>query len=72
MEQLTAGLEMEVEGDRGSKVEREEGGDGTQRALVSLEFLTQDAERSGTMLVDACTGFNKLSRLTMLWNVWHP
>ena len=40
-------------------------------ALGDQEFLTQDAEPSGTMLVDACNGFNELSRLEMLWTVWH-
>ena len=60
---------MEVQGDRGSKVE-EEGG-GTQRALRALKFLTQEYDPSGTSLVDASNGFNKLSRLAMLWTVWH-
>ena len=60
---------MEVEEDVGS--EGEEGGGGTQRALEALEFLTQEAEPSGTTLVDACNGFNKLSRLAMLWTVQH-
>ena len=55
-EGLAASLEMTVEGDRGSKGE-EEGG-GTQRAQVDLEFLTQEAEPSGNMLVDARNGFN--------------
>ena len=49
----------------------EEGGDGTQRSLGSLEFLTQDTEPSGTTLVDTHNGFNKLSRLEMLWTVRH-
>ena len=62
-------LEMVVEGDRGS--EGEEGGGGTQRALEALELLTQEAEPSGTTLVDARNGFNELSRLAMLWNVRH-
>ena len=44
-------LEMKVEEDRGS--EGEEGGGGTQWALEDLEFLTQEAEPSGTTLVDA-------------------
>ena len=43
----------------------------TQRALGALEFITQDADPSGTMLVDACNGFNKLSRLAMLCTVRH-
>ena len=64
-----AALKMEVEEDRGS--EGEEGGDGTQRALGALEFLTQDAEPSRTILVDACNGFNELSRLAILWTVRH-
>ena len=60
---------MEVEEDRDR--EGKEGGDGTQRELVALEFLTQDAEPRGTMLVDAHNGFNELSRLAMLWTVRH-
>ena len=68
-EQLMAALEMEVEEDRGSEVE--ERGDGTQRALGSLEFLTKDADPSGTTLVDARNGFNEISRLEMLCTVWH-
>ena len=62
-------LEMEVEEDRGS--EGEEEGGGTQRALGALDFLTQEAEPSGTILVDARNGFNELSRLTMLWTLRH-
>ena len=61
--------EMDVEGDGGR--DGEEGDRGTQRALEALEFLTQDAEPSGTTLVDARNGFNELSRLAMLWTVWH-
>ena len=61
--------EMEVEGNGGSK--GEEGGGGTQRALEALEFLTQDAEPSGTTLVDARNGSNEVSRLVMLWTVWY-
>ena len=60
---------MEVEGDGGS--EGEEGGGGNQRVLEALEFLTKDAEPSGTTLVDAHNGFNELIRLAMLWNVRH-
>ena len=52
-------------------VEVEEDSDVTLRTLGCLEFLTQDADTSGTMLVDACNGFNKLNRLAMLWTVWH-
>ena len=66
---IAAALGMEVEVDRES--EGEEGGGGTQRALEALEFRTQEAEPSGTALVDAHNGFNKLSRLEMLWTVRH-
>ena len=60
---------MGVKEDRGKKGE-EEGG-GTQWSLGALEFLTQEAEPSGTKLVDARNGFNDLSRLPMLWTVQH-
>ena len=60
---------MEAEEDRWSKGEDE--GGGTQRALGALEFLTQEAQPSGTTLVYARNGFNKLSRLAMLWTVQH-
>ena len=66
---LAEALGMEVQEDVRSKV-KEEGG-GTQRALEALEFLTQEAEPSGTTLVGARNGFNKLSRLAMLWTVQH-
>ena len=56
-EQMEAALGMEVE----EEGEGEKGGDGTRRALGSLEFLPQDAKPSGTTLIDACNGFNKLS-----------
>ena len=68
-EGMSAALGMEVEADRGSEVE--DGGGGTQRALEALEFLTQEADPSGTTLVDACNGFNELSRLAMLCTVRH-
>ena len=55
--------------DRGSK--GEEGGGRTQQALKALEFLTQEAEPSGTTLVDAHNGFNELSRLAMIRTVRH-
>ena len=48
---LAEALRMEVEEDEGS--EGEEGGVGNLRALESLEFLTQEAEPSGTILVHA-------------------
>ena len=68
-EGLAAVLEMEVEKER--KSEGEEEGGGTQKALGALEVLTQEAEPSGTTLVDACNGFNELSRLAMVWPVRH-
>ena len=58
---------MEVE----AKGEVKKGGEGNPRALGALEFLTHDAEPSRTTLVDAHTGFNDLSRLSMLWTVRH-
>ena len=68
-EGLAATLKIEVEEDKGSEVEEEGWGD--QRALGALEFLTQEAEQSGTMIVDAHNGFNNLSRLEMLWTLRH-
>ena len=66
---LEAALGMEVE--ETGKVDGKEGGEGTQRALVSLELLTQEYEPRGTTLVDAHNGFNDLSRLAILWTVRH-
>ena len=60
---------MEEEGE-GEK-EGEEEGDGTRGALGALKFLTQDAEPSGTTLVDSRNWFYELSRLSMLWTVQH-
>ena len=68
-EHLDAALGMEVE--ETGESEGEEGGDGTQRALGALEFITQDAEPSGTTLVGSCNGFNDLIHLVMLWTVRH-
>ena len=66
-EKLEASLEMEVE----EEGKREEGGDGTLRALGTLAFLNHEAEPSETTLIDARNGFNELSRLEMLWTVRH-
>ena len=55
-------MEMEVD----ETGEGDEGCEGTRRSLVSLEFLTQDADPSGTTLLDAHNRFNELSRLAML------
>ena len=63
-EGLIAALEINMEGDRES--EGEEGDGGTQRSMEAFKLLTQDAEPSGTTLVDARNGFNELSRLRML------
>ena len=49
----------------------EEEGDVNLRALGALEFQTQDADPSGTMLIDTRNGFNEMSRLAMLWNLRH-
>ena len=59
VEGLSASLEMEVKENRGSEGEEYVGG--AQRSLGSLEFLTQNADPSGTTLVDAHNGFNKMS-----------
>ena len=40
-------------------------------ALESTGILPQDADPGGTTLVDACNGFNDMSRLAMLWTVRH-
>ena len=68
-EGMASAIRMEVEADMGS--EGEEGGGGTQQELEALEFLTQEAEPSGTTLVDARNGFNKLSRLAILCTLRH-
>ena len=60
-EVLEAVMEMEIEEYRGS--EGEEGVDRTQRSLGALYFLTQDADPSGTTLVDSPNGFNELRML---------
>ena len=62
---------MEVKKGRGDLIEGDEESDGTRRALESLEFFNQDAELSGTTLVDSRNGFNELSHLAMLWTVRH-
>ena len=65
------GMEVEVDGEDDGEGEGDEEGDGTSRALGDLEFLTQDAEPSGTTLVYDCNGFNKLICLEMLWTMHH-
>ena len=57
--------------DENEESEGEEVGAGTLLALRSIEFLTQDAEPSGTTPGDARNGFNELSRLERLWTVRH-
>ena len=44
---------------------------GTLLVLKFTGLLTQDSEPAGTILVDAYNGYNKLSRLLMLWVVRH-
>ena len=66
-EGIEAILGMEVKENRDRK--GKEGGDRNQRLLGALEFLTQDAEPSGTTLVDDRNGFNELIRLAMLLTV---
>ena len=58
-------MEVKEEGEGG------EGGDGTLRTLEAIEFLTQEADPRLIMLVDACNGFKKMSRLAILWTVRH-
>ena len=60
---------LRIEGVEDEENEVKEGGGGNIRALEALEFLTEEAEPSGTTLVYACNGFNELSRLAMLWTV---
>ena len=70
-ERLKDALAMEIEevGEINGEVYKR--GEGTQRTLGDLDLLTQDADPSGKTLVDSCNWFNKLSRLEMLWTVWH-
>ena len=51
--------------------EGDEGDEGTLRSLGALEFLTQEAESSETTHIDACNGFNDMSRLEMMCTVRH-
>ena len=46
-------------------------GGGGVLVLKATELLTHYAEPGGTTLVDARNGFNKISRLTILWKVCH-
>ena len=39
--------------------------------LEATGLLTQDSDTGGTTLLDACNGFNEMSRLLMLWTVRH-
>ena len=70
-EHLDSALGMEADEAGKGKGALNEGGEGNPRELGDLEFFTQDAELSGTMLVDTRNGFNELSRLAMLWTVRH-
>ena len=70
-EGLKAVLIMEIEEEGEGEREGKEVCDGTLRALGDVEFLTKKAEPSSKTLVDAHNGFNKLSRLVILWNLQH-
>ena len=48
---------------------REKGRYGGMLALKSTGFYTQEADMGGTSIIDACNGFNKLIRLTIMWTV---
>ena len=65
-EGLVEALRTEGVEDEGSK--RDDGGGGTLTALEALEFLTQEAESSGALLVDARNGFieRSFARLSFL------
>ena len=63
---------LRMEGVENEEIEGEEGGGGTQQALEALEFLTQDADPSGTILVDIRNGFNELSHLAMFLDCATP
>ena len=46
-------------------------GVGVGVALETIWILTQNSEPGSTNFVDACNGFNEISRLVMLWMVRH-
>ena len=62
MQNLKMALEMEVETVKEGYIE----GEGTLLELGATGFLMQEAETGGTILLDVCNGFNKLSRLEIL------
>ena len=64
-------VNLETELEIGVEEEYKKEGEGNLMALGGTRFLTKEAERSGTTLVNACNGFNDLSRLERLWTVWH-
>ena len=68
-ERLEAALGMDIEQEGEGEGEGGEGGDRTQREWGALEFLTQDAEPSGTTLIYSRNRFNEISHLKMLWTV---
>ena len=71
VEGLKTALEIEAEEEGKDEIKGGGGCAVTQRSLIDLELLTQDAEPSEITLTDARNGFNKLSRLAMLWTVRH-
>ena len=70
-EALDTVLRVEIEEEGEINGEGKVGGEETQGELGAIEFLTQEAEPTGTTLVDSRNGFNELSRLAMLWTVHH-
>ena len=70
-ENLEVALNMEIAEAGGYVVKGKEGVVGTQRADGYPDFFTHDEEPSGTTIFDARNGFNKLSRLKMMWTVCH-
>ena len=64
-------MDLVGDGEDNGAGEGKEEGMGTLQAQGSLEFLTQDAELSVTTLVDDRNGFNKMSRLAIIWTVRH-
>ena len=56
------GMEVEVCVDMGG---------GVLLGLEVTRILSQEADPVGTTLADDCNRFNKLSRLVILWMMWH-
>ena len=65
----TLGMEIEEVGEMNSAGEK--GFYVTKMALGAIELLANDENLSGSMLIDACNGFNNMIPLAMLWTVQH-